>query len=468
MNEQNKDNIESSLIPKSSGYAVSERWNDTTVEIVNEVAVSADGKYMAVVTNWDATPGSDIFFYNTSDHDGIPMWSYDAAISFDSLAISANGSYIIAGSSASNIAYLFNSSVPYPGNDKDYIYYVDWGEPINSVDVSADGKLIVLGGSYGGGDGGILSYNNSHPPGGWGTNKEADYLWKYETTMPFLSVAISADGKYVVGAQDLTWAADEIFFLNTTDYTLGSDQVPMWSYNTSATVNTVAISATGEYVVAGTSQQDPGDELFVFNKSTNNGIPEWSYDYGTGTLIHSVAISADGEYIATGCEGPTPTAGIVGLFSNSKSQNLWNSSTGGKVNTVDITEDGKYIVAGTNYQLGNGRFNETVLLYKQSANPTGNALPEWAFNTSNDVNSVSISALGNYIGAGGVFTLGSGRAYLFYARTIQSIISSNGDDDDDDDEEAAIPFGNHYLLFAAIAIASLVIITKRKAVFSKK
>ena len=42
------------------------------------------------------------------------------------------------------------------------------------------------------------------------------------------------------------------------------------------------------------------------------------------------------------------------------------------------------------------------------------------------------------------------------------------DDDDDDDDDDAIPFGNYYLLFAVIAIASLTIIYKRKTILSKR
>ena len=47
-------------------------------------------------------------------------------------------------------------------------------------------------------------------------------------------------------------------------------------------------------------------------------------------------------------------------------------------------------------------------------------------------------------------------------------VGDDDDDDDDDDESSQIPFGNYYLLFAAISIISLTIIKKRKAIFSKK
>ena len=37
-----------------------------------------------------------------------------------------------------------------------------------------------------------------------------------------------------------------------------------------------------------------------------------------------------------------------------------------------------------------------------------------------------------------------------------------------DDDVSAIPLGNYYLLFMVISIISVVILTKRKAIFSKK
>ena len=92
--DQDTNTVSFLSFPESSGYTVTERWNDTTIENVNKVAVSADGNYMAVVTQNPAVGGeAEISFYNTSDHDGIPEWTDNlGAFNFDSLAISDNGS----------------------------------------------------------------------------------------------------------------------------------------------------------------------------------------------------------------------------------------------------------------------------------------------------------------------------------------------------------------------------------------
>ncbi len=62
---------------------------------------------------------------------------------------------------------------------------------------------------------------------------------------------------------------------------------------------------------------------------------------------------------------------------------------------------------------------------------------------------------------------------LNYTITITSANDGGGilpgdDDDDDDDEEAAIPFGNNYIIFTVIAVISLIVIMKRKAILKKQ
>ncbi len=65
---------------------------------------------------------------------------------------------------------------------------------------------------------------------------------------------------------------------------------------------------------------------------------------------------------------------------------------------------------------------------------------------------------------------GLGRISFIQIRVIKDIpIGKNngGGLNDDDEEVSQIPFGNYYLLFAAISIISLTILKKRKAIFSK-
>ena len=67
------------------------------------------------------------------------------------------------------------------------------------------------------------------------------------------------------------------------------EEEPLWSYKTDDGIQSVAISADGEYLVIGSTD----DNVYLFNK--DNSTPIWNYT--TSDWIESVAISADGEYI---------------------------------------------------------------------------------------------------------------------------------------------------------------------------
>jgi len=63
----------------------------------------------------------------------------------------------------------------------------------------------------------------------------------------------------------------------------GAEKEPMWSYTTEDWVDTVAISADGEYIAAGSND----NKLYLFDK--NSSTPLWSYTTGDG--VRSVSIS---------------------------------------------------------------------------------------------------------------------------------------------------------------------------------
>lgn len=77
---------------------------------------------------------------------------------------------------------------------------------------------------------------------------------------------------------------------------------------------------------------------------------------------------------------------------------------------------------------------------------------------------VAINGFGNYFAViEDTITLHFYHHDVPLPRAIAAI--SGGGDGDDDGEEAVVPFGNYYLIFAFIAIISLIIIMKRKVIF---
>jgi len=81
-------------------------------------------------------------------------------------------------------------------------------------------------------------------------------------------------------------------------------------------VYSVAISADGEYIAAGSDDH----KLYLFDKDSST--PFWSY--GTEGTVSSVSISADGKYIAVGSNDDN-----VYLFVNNISQNGGGGDGGG-------------------------------------------------------------------------------------------------------------------------------------------
>jgi len=86
--------------------------------------------------------------------------------------------------------------------------------------------------------------------------------------------------------------------------------MPVWTYSTGINpwITSVAISSTGEYIVAGNWEYHILDEyameeidygnVYFFKQESN--IPVWHYR--TGTIVPSVSICSDGKYLAAGSD----------------------------------------------------------------------------------------------------------------------------------------------------------------------
>ena len=110
---------------------------------------------------------------------------------------------------------------------------------------------------------------------------------------------------------------------------------PEWNYTAGGYVRSVAISADGEYIAAGSWDDS---KVYFFDKDSST--PLWNYT--TEDYVLSVAISADGEYITAGSRDYK-----VYLFGKDSSTPLWNYSAEDAVQTVSISADGRYLSAGT-------------------------------------------------------------------------------------------------------------------------
>jgi len=166
-------------------------------------------------------------------------------------------------------------------------------------------------------------------------DREGTLLWSYDTGADVASVAVSSDGAYIaVGSEG------NKLYLFDRDGTKRWDEPRLISYggNWAGTESkSVAISAYGEYVVAGCT-----DKLYVYE---NDGTLHWSHD-GAET---SVAISPNGNYIASANKAD----GTVDFFSTASSTPDWS--------TADI--DAFWVATSNPGYVAVGEWGDTVHLY---------------------------------------------------------------------------------------------------------
>ncbi|MHA1428280.1 MAG: outer membrane protein assembly factor BamB family protein [Candidatus Helarchaeota archaeon] len=199
-------------------------------------------------------------------------WSYSTGDDVESVAISGDGQYIVAGS-YDNKVYLFqrNNSTP--------LWAYSTGSNVWSVAISGDGQYIVAGSC----DNKVyLFQRNSSTP-----------LWAYSTGSNVESVAISGDGQYIVAGSYYS----EVYLFQRNSST------PLWAYSTGSYVESVAISGDGQYIVAGTFYYFYYNFYYIYHGEVylfqrNSSTPLWAYSTGDG--VESVAISGDGQYIVAG------------------------------------------------------------------------------------------------------------------------------------------------------------------------
>ncbi len=330
---------------------------------ISAVAISSDGSYIAATDEnlvYDISinaNGTLFLFDNSNSSTKLPLWNYSISNSFSSLAISGNGSYIVAGGSyIDKTVYLFNSSIPTPewaysangriydvaiSDDDDYIaaasgpryksfiFNITESTPIKGysttgltlrVAISSNGSFMAATDNAG-----KLYFFNT-------TNNSPEWTFSLSGDMS-TSLSISADGNYIASG------GDKVYFFRR------QSSIPLWTNNAPDHVSSIKISQDGNYIVAGGDYRDT--KVYFFNR--NNSIPEWTYS--TKSEITSVAISSNGDYIVALTRNYR-----IYLFNKYSSTPIWRYRLDGYTNAnydsgLDISSDGKYIVVGGRHRI---------------------------------------------------------------------------------------------------------------------
>ena len=188
---------------------------------------------------------------------------------------------------------------------------------------------------------------------------------------------MSADGAYVSVGGDSNY--DGNGQKDNQLYLFGSNSsTPLWNYDVNYDIQSIAISADGEYIVAGSEYS-----IYLFN--TDSNTPLWTYSPGGGINSYSVDISSDGEFIVA-VDGDK-----VKLFDKDSNSPVRSFACNQYVPKIEISQDGEYF-AVTSYG-GSGDIEYQTCFYDKD---TSTAL--WKYSGSSATTSlmwdVSVSADG--------------------------------------------------------------------------
>jgi WD40 repeat protein len=208
--------------------------------------------------------------------------------------------------------------------------------------------------------------------------------WQYQTVGTVNLVAVSGNGAYVVGS-----SSDGYLYLFST-----SSNVPIDAVGIGGSATVLAFSFDGKYVAVAFE-----NILKVYNVNGNSLQLIGSFVNVPGRQggINSLSFSSDGQYLAIGtwARGYNDATSFVHVFDVLRNATVWSAVIailpGGSYDyvTIDFSSDGAFVAAGSTY-------THKAYLYSSL-----NSTPVAQYDTGYSVSSVSTSYNGFYRAAGG-------------------------------------------------------------------
>lgn len=331
-------------------------WSYKADNDVYSVAISSDGSYIIA--------GTSTSYYYFSNSTPKPLWSYeieDAPYSID-LVISQDGLYA-AGAFFKTIRMFSNTNSSELWNFRaNSIFY--------SLDMSFNGLYVVAAASQNL----YLFSKSSNVP-----------LWKLSSTSHFYSSAISSNGSYVAAVD-----SNNLFFLSK------SSNQSLWNYSINPDGiggKAIAMSPDASYIGLIHRQFDgPYTDSFLYIFETTNPTPIWSKKFND-EYLNSIAISSNGSYIAV-----TGLGNTLYFFSKLSSDPLWTFPLKWELNKLSMSYDGSYLAVASAYP--------PISIPESSAPPSKGEIylfhkdypnPQWSYNINAYIPTIAISSNGRYI-----------------------------------------------------------------------
>jgi hypothetical protein len=335
----------------------------------------------------------------------------------------ADGGYIIAGSTSSFGASMFDAYLI----KTDAVGDTQWTRTLGdgywddaySVQQTNDGGYIASGGGLGSYAACLAKLN---------ANGDTQWTRAYRDRTYASSVEQTADGGYVLAGE--TGSADGgngDIYLARTDARGDTLWTRTFGDTNSNWANSVRQTKDGGFVAAcHTGSVSTGYTNIYLVRTDANGDTLWtkvySHQYGFDEG-NSVQQTADGGYIIAG-QTDTRSANRDDAYlikTDADGDTLWTGTYGGRdfenYRSIQNTADGGYIIAGETQSISAKSFNTDVYLVKTDVQ----GRPEWTrtFGASgwDDAYSVQQTSDGGYIVAGSTSSFGAGSSDVYLIKT---------------------------------------------------
>lgn len=321
-------------------YIVGELWVNPMA--VNDLAVSKDGSCIVAVNN------TGIYYFTRNNPN--PKWWYPAADveSFLSVAVSANGNYVVVGNDTGYILYFNNAKNRVGEQTSPTWTSEDLGGAVErkTLDISDNGEYVVVGGT------GAAIYYFSECTTKTGTNQGYQYRIWLSDAVEVYAVDMSSDGKYIVAGGREGGLIDSqepgfVMFRKNAWAGSGDYEYPTWYVgDLYGGIVDVAVSDDG-YAVVAVTYAVPKTLYYWADASSLTGSP--SATWTVKGSFSSVDMNSDGDKVVAGVEFL-----IACLHFWSDARELtgapeadWVRLEGLRVLDVAISDDGNLIVATT-------------------------------------------------------------------------------------------------------------------------
>ncbi len=247
-------------------------WKYNTRNAYN-VAISKDGKYMAVATmGEESNPNSNLLIL-WNDKSGTPLWQYHASGNFHDVSLSNDGGFV-AGSTGcpDRRFYLFSRDSNNPLIRSEPLTR---DSPVHQAKISADGSSAAVGSESDAGAVFLFNKNSKTP------------VWKFGTPggSSVRALNFTPDGKYIGAA---TFGGQAYIFDKEKNIPIAT-----WIVN-NASLGGIDIADDGSFIAVGGTD----NKLHLFDRDKKEGI-KISFD----EYLEEIDISANRKYIAAGTGG---------------------------------------------------------------------------------------------------------------------------------------------------------------------